>query len=97
MSDIQKQREALINVLPMAIEVPSTDEFDDPTYRPLLGPKGATVGELRLTVEDLRKRITDDLLKAEVLAYLLAWVASAGADDDARVSEIISRHEGDKK
>jgi hypothetical protein len=74
--------------LPAAISVPSADDGDDgdPIYRPLFGPKCATVGELRAAVAALWKSIADDQRKAKALTQLLDLLTSAGASDDVPVS-----------
>ncbi|MDG4574450.1 MAG: hypothetical protein P9C36_02600 [Defluviicoccus sp.] len=73
--------------LPAAISVPSADDDDDdPIYRPLFGPKCATVGELRTAVAALWKGIADDQRKARALTRLLDLLISAGAADDRPVS-----------
>jgi len=97
MSDIQQQQEALINALPMLIEMPVEDELEDPMFRVLFGPKGATVAELRAAVGVLRDRITEDLRQAVALSHLLDGVVATGADDDARISDICARHKGDAR
>ena len=62
----------LLTHLPASISVPSADDADDddPIYRPLFGPKCATVGELRAAVAALWKSIADDQRKAEALTQL---------------------------
>ena len=83
----------LLTHLPASISVPSADDADDddPIYRPLFGPKCATVGELRAAVAALWKSIADDQRKAEALTQLLDLLISAGAGDDLPVSEALQR------
>lgn len=73
--------------LPAAISVPSADDDDDPIYRPLFGPKCATVGELRSAVAALWKGIADDQRKARALTKLLDLLITYGAADDTPVVE----------
>ena len=81
--------------LPAAISVPSADDADDdPIYRPLFGPKCATVGELRAAVAALWKSIADDQRKAEALTQLLDLLISCGAGDGMPVSEALQRANG---
>jgi hypothetical protein len=81
--------------LPAAISVPSADDADDdPIYRPLFGPKCATVGELRAAVAALWKSIADDQRKAEALTQLLDLLINCGAGDGMPVSEALQRANG---
>jgi hypothetical protein len=80
--------------LPAAISVPSADDDDDPIYRPLFGPKCATVGELRAAVAALWKGIADDQRKAQALTQLLDLLISAGASDGMPVSAALQRANG---
>jgi len=87
--------ELLRRMLPAAIAVPSDDPDDDdgdddPFYRPLMGPKGATVAELRLALDALWEGIGRDVGKAVVLQDLLELARRAGADDAARVAELLA-------
>lgn len=81
--------------LPAAISVPSAEDGDDdPIYRPLFGPKCATVGELRAAVGALWKSIADDQRKAEALTQLLDLLVSGGAGDGMPVSEALQQANG---
>lgn len=84
--------EHLVTDLPAAISVPSED--DDPVYRPLFGPKCATVCELRAAVAALWKSIADDQRKAKALTRVLDLLTSIGAHDDARVSVALEQPGG---
>ena len=77
--------------LPASISLPAADggEDEDPTYRPLFGPKRATAGELRKAVATLWKSIADDQRKAKALTQLLDLLMSCGAGDEVRVSEAL--------
>ena len=83
----------LITDLPAAISVPSEDD-DDPIYRPLFGPRCATVCELRAAVAALWKSIADDQRKAKALTRVLDLLTSVGADDDLPVSVALERATG---
>ncbi|MFQ5510201.1 MAG: hypothetical protein ACE5FN_12850 [Leptospirillia bacterium] len=83
---------SIVDGLPAVISVPSSDGDDgDPTYRPLFGPHGATVDELRQAVAALWKSIAADRRNAEALSLLLAYLEEAGADDDTRLSDALQR------
>ena len=87
---------AMVDGLPAVISVPSSDGDDgDPTYRPLFGPHGATVGELRQAVAALWKSIAADRRNAEALSLLLAYLEGAGADDDTQLSDAL-QHQMDE-
>lgn len=81
--------------LPASISVPSPEGDDgDPIYRPLFGPNGATVGELRLAIDFLWKGITADQRKAQALSHLLVQVIATGAGNETSVSEAFQTHAG---
>ena len=86
----------LIGELPAVIAVPSVlpDEDDDPIYRPLFGPKGATVGELRIAVDALWQSIALDQRKAMALTNLLLLVSAGDVNDDTRVIAVLQRIDG---
>jgi hypothetical protein len=73
--------------------VPSEDD-DDPIYRPLFGPRCATVCELRAAVAALWKSIADDQRKAKALTRVLDLLTSVGADDDLPASVALERATG---
>ena len=86
----------LFTDLPASISVPSAEDGDDgdPIYRPLLGARCATVGELRAAVGALWKSIADDQRKAKALTQLLDLLISFGAGDGMPVSEALQRVHG---
>ncbi len=85
-----------IGDLPAVIAVPSMspDEDDDPVYRPLFGPKSATVGELRIAVDALWQSIALEQRKAIALTQMLLLVSAGRATDDTRVSAALQRIAG---
>jgi hypothetical protein len=86
----------LIGDLPAVIAVPSVlpDEDDDPLYRPLFGPKGATIGELRVAVNALWQSIALEQRKAIALNNLLLLVSAGDVTDDTRLTEALQRIAG---
>jgi len=89
MSDIQKRMGALLDALPAFIEMPVEDELEEPMFRALFGPKGATVAELRVAVATLRERLTEEVRQAEALNHLLVGIEGTDPHPDLRVSEIL--------
>jgi len=85
----QMDTAALVNALPAFIEMPVENELEEPMFRALFGPKGATVAELRVAVNLLRDRLTEDIRQAEALNFLLFGVEGIAPSDDTRVSEVL--------
>lgn len=85
-----------VSELPAVIAAPSTspDRDDDPVYRPLFGPKSATVGELRIAVDALWQSIALEQRKAIALTQMLLLVSAGRATDDTRVSAALQRIAG---
>ena len=78
--------------LPAVIAVPDNEDGDEEaTYRPLFGPKGATVDELRTAIATLNNSIEDERRKASALESLLTIVSGNPAEDDLPVSEALRR------
>lgn len=78
--------------LPAVIAVPDNEDGDEEaTYRPLFGPKGATVDELRTAIAALNNSIEDERRKASALESLLTMVSGNPAEDDLPVSEALRR------
>ena len=92
--DTLRQALSIIGSLPAFIELPDPEDDNDILCRDLLGPDGASVGELRQGIDTLSASIAEEQRTIRALTSLLDLLDWLGAEDDAPVSAALARANG---